>query len=378
MTRSANRPTPPRGRIGVLVVNFGEPAEPTLENVESYLERIFLQNVDLEDEGTETAVAVGRARQLATRRAPSLLQDYERIGGSPLNKQADAQADALEEELVARGWNARVYSAFQFTTPSIADKVRAARIDGVADLIVLPVYPICGQSTTVAAIRRAREAIRALDWSPRLRCLSGWHDHPDYASLRAENVDRFTRARGLSLQEPDTLLYFSVHGTPVKYLNEGNRYDRYVDEYTRRIAALLGVGERYAVGFQNHTNRKIEWTQPENEDRIDQVVERQLVVEPVSFMHEQSETLVELDHALRRYVEAKGKTFHRVPVPQNDQRFVKFLADLLTELTVSWDDPVRANVVGRLVPCHCSDVDGTFCTNGARDLPPSPFVARAD
>ena len=40
-------------KLGVLVINFGEPEQATREQVEPFLERIFLQNAGLEpDEAT--------------------------------------------------------------------------------------------------------------------------------------------------------------------------------------------------------------------------------------------------------------------------------------------------------------------------------------
>jgi ferrochelatase len=360
--------TVPQERIGVLTVNFGEPDEPELERVQAYLERIFLQNVDLEGHRAEAAVT--RAKQLAAARAPGLVEDYRAIGGSPLNGQADAQAAALQRTLEDRGWSVRTYSAFQFTAPSVADGIERARDDGVERLIVVPVYPLCGQSTTVAALLRVWEAARARDWAPRLAGIAGWHHAPAYVSLRVDNIRGFADARGLDLNDPDTLLYFSAHGTPIKYLHEGNRYDRYVEEHTRDIAARLGVGGRYAVGFQNHTNRKIDWTQPDNEDRIAKLSERRLVVVPIAFVHEQSETLAELDRELRAFVEGSGKEYHRVPVPHSDPRFIDVLAELVTRVVSA-----PATSRGGLQPCRCSRLAGTWCTNGARDLPPSPYAS---
>ena len=69
---------------GVALLNFGEPAEPEHDRVVDYLERIFYANADLEDADSEDA-ARERARKLAQRRAPGLLEEYEEIGGSPLN-----------------------------------------------------------------------------------------------------------------------------------------------------------------------------------------------------------------------------------------------------------------------------------------------------
>ncbi|MFB6087734.1 MAG: ferrochelatase, partial [Haloarculaceae archaeon] len=66
-----------------------------------------------------------------------------------------------------------------------------------------------------------------------------------------------------------TRLVFSAHGTPQHYLREGSRYERYVEEYCDTVAALLGV-ETYELGYQNHENRDIPWTEPD----VETVVER--------------------------------------------------------------------------------------------------------
>jgi len=353
--------------IGVLLINFGEPDEPTIEKVERYLERIFLQNASLEALKDEAVMA--RTRQLARDRAPGLLEEYREIGGSPLNAQAEAQAYALAEQLAARGVDARVYSAFQFTDPSVEEMVAAARADGVETLIGLPGYPLCGESTTVAALKAVRGALDKSAWTPRFVGLAGWHHSPEYLALRVDHIRDFVSARGLNLSDPDTLLYFSVHGTPLKYLEEGNRYDRYVFEHCRDVAEALGA-DRYAAGFQNHANRGIQWTKPDNEDRLREVEERRLVVVPISFMKEQSETLAELDHELKDFVEGLGKEFHRVPVPHDDPRLAPYLADLVGRLLE--EDPAETGVLSL---CRCRPGGGTWCTNGARDLPPSPYVA---
>ncbi len=352
-------------KTAVLLINFGEPTDPVLEEVTPFLERIFLQNADLERNRSARA----RAAQLAEARAPHLVEAYRAIGGSPLDAQARAQAEALGEALALRGMDARVEAVFQFTPPFVRDGVARARGIGAEVLVGLPVYPMCGQSTTVAALDSVRSAMDELDWSVPFVGVAGWHRHPGYLALRTGHIERFVRARGLDLSAPDTILHFSAHGTPVKYLLEGNRYDRYVEEHCRQIAEALGVGDRFAVGFQNHTNRRISWTWPDNEERIETLAERRLVVDAVSFVHEQSETLDELDRELRSAVEAMGKEMHRVPVPHDDPRFAGVLADLVGEaLGQSPEEGVE------LAPCRCRPVPGTWCTNGARDLDPSPYV----
>jgi len=355
-------------RVSVLVVNFGEPDEPVPEKVQPFLERIFLQNAGLEPDEEQVA----RARQLARDRTPGLIEEYRAIGGSPLNRQAEAQAEALGRVLRDRGHDVRVHAVYQYTEPTVAEGVAAARAAGAEALVVLPVYPLCGASTTVAAIADARRALEETGWAPRFRALAGWHQREAYVRLRTDGIERFLEEHGLDLDDPDTLLYFSVHGTPIRYLEEGNRYDRYVQEQCRDIARRLGA-VRHGIGFQNHTNRRIAWTQPDNEDRIEAARERRLVVVPISFMHEQSETLAELDQELRAFAEERGKEFHRVPVPHEDPRFVDALAELVEDVLGAPERPTGTPVSG-LTPCRCAPWPGVWCTNGDRDLPPSPFT----
>jgi len=345
---------------GIVLLNFGEPAEPTRERVVPYLERIFLNNASLEDADTEEE-ARERARQLAERRAPGLIEEYEEIGGSPLNPQAEAQAEALADELGDRGYDVETYVGMQFTEPFVEDAVEAAREDGVDSLVGLPVYPLCGASTTVAALEDLTDAVEAREWDAPVAEITGWHRHPGYNQLRSDNVRRFADAHGLNLGDPATELVFSAHGTPSHYLEEGSRYDTYVEEFCKVLGRKLDV-EDYSVGYQNHENRDIPWTEPEVEDVIEELGEREdvdrVVVEPVSFMHEQSETLSELDDELREEAEAVGLDFYRVPVPHDDDRFGSVLADLAEPFVGDFDPGYY-----QFRQCACAEDRDAMCLN---------------
>lgn len=342
---------------GVALLNFGEPAEPTRETVVPYLQRIFEANASLEQADSDEE-ATERARELAERRASGLIEEYETIGGSPLISQARGQADALAAALDARGYDAKTYTGMQFTEPTIDDAVEAARADDVDRLVGLPVYPLCGPSTTVQALRTMAEAVTALEWEVPVGEVTGWHRHPTYNRLRADAIRKTVADADLDLTDPDTVLVFSAHGTPTKYLDSGSRYDRYVEEYCETQARLLSA-PAYRIGFQNHENRDIPWTEPEVEDVVAGLDDAErVVVDPVSFMHEQSETLSELDDDLRETAEEAGLDFHRVPVPHDDERFADVLADLVEPFAAGFDPSYY-----RLQPCRCRSADGAVCLN---------------
>lgn len=342
-------------KAGVILINFGEPDVPDRDAVVAYLERIFLANARLEPNAADGATRA-RARQLAERRAPGLLDEYRAMGGSPLHDQTSRQAEALDAELRARGHDAAVVTGMQFTDPDVRAAVAAAREAGAAALVGLPLYPLTGPSTTVAALETLQRTVAGEGWQVRLDGVAGWHTNADYTALRADGIRRFCDQRDLDLQDPATRLVFSAHGTPLRYIRDGSRYDRYVVGHVRRLAEALGA-PGYEIGYQNHASRPgVEWTGPDIEDVIRGLDARRAVVVPVSFMQEQSETLSELDRALRAVAEEAGLEFHRVPVPHDDPRFATLLADLV-EPFVNGVRPADRGLRG----CRCVAAMRTHC-----------------
>ncbi|MGI9039370.1 MAG: ferrochelatase, partial [Gemmatimonadota bacterium] len=253
------RRTPAQDETEVLLLGFGEPDGASPGETLAYLERIFLANARLDGEMSADARR-RRCRDLAERRAPGLQADYERIGGSPLLAQCRAQAQALEAELTRRGASAPVRIAMQFTDPAIDDVVNEVVAAGARRLVALPLYPLCGASTTIAALDSLHAALeRAGGASVEVVDVTGWHAHPGYVDAVGDAAEKALVRATASLEDPGTLLYFSAHGTPVKYLEEGSRYDRYVEEACSLVAARLGT-ERYVIGYQNHSNRGVPWT----------------------------------------------------------------------------------------------------------------------
>ncbi len=341
---------------GVALLNFGEPSEPDREAVVDYLERIFYANADLEEADSEKA-ARKRSRKLAERRAPGLIEEYEEIGGSPLNEQAQKQAELTEQALSDRGYDVTTYLGTQYTEPFIDDAAQQAMEDDVDHLIGLPIYPLCGPSTNVISLDELDEAVEELGWDVEQDAITGWHKHPTYNRIRAENIADYAAEHDLDLADEDTALVFSAHGTPKHYLEEGSRYDIYVEEFCSVMASLLEIDE-YHIGYQNHENRDIPWTEPEVEDLVESLDADRVVVEPISFLHEQSETLSELDVELKEEAEEEGLEFHRVPIAHDDERLGELFADIVEPFIAGFEPEYY-----QYRQCQCRDKPGTMCLN---------------
>ena len=352
----------------VVLLNFGEPEDATLEAVVPFLQRLFDLNRGLETHATADA-SRARDRALAEARAPGLIAEYLTIGGSPLHTQARTQADALEAVLRARGCDAFALLGMQFTEPSIDSAVEAALARGATRIVGLPVYPLCGPTTTVAALASLRDAATRIAPEIDVWEVAGWHRHPAYVALRAQALLATAERAGISLDDPGTRLVFSAHGTPLKYIDEGSRYIDYVQSSCALVAEAAGV-RTFSLGYQNHSNRPLEWTQPDVSAVIDGLPAegvKHVVVDAISFMHEQSETLAELDHELRARAEGNELGFHRVPVPFDHPSFIAALADLVGPFTRPGSpDETRAAAAATMRHCVCRPTSCTFCLNGDR------------
>ncbi|SDJ78548.1 ferrochelatase [Halovenus aranensis] len=344
---------------GIVLLNFGEPGEPERDRVVAYLERIFFANADLEEADTEEE-ARERAHQLAQRRAPGLIEEYEEIGGSPLNEQAIAQSELLESALEERGYDVTTYNGMQYTEPFIEDAVEAADEDGMETLVGLPVYPLCGASTNVLALDELEDAVEEQGVDIDVRGITGWHKHPTYNRVRADAVSSFLTDNDIDPNDPETAFVFSAHGTPAHYLDEGSRYDIYVEEFCETIASMVGI-EDYHLGYQNHGNRDIAWTEPETEDLVEELDHDRVVVDPVSFLHEQSETLSELDIELEEDAIGDDQEFYRVPIPHDDERLGDLFADLVEPFLADFEPEYY-----QYRQCQCRDEPGTMCLNAPR------------
>jgi protoporphyrin/coproporphyrin ferrochelatase len=87
----------------------------------------------------------------------------------------------------------------------------------------------------------------------------------------------------------------------------------------------------------------------------------------VSFMHEQSETLAELDHELREEAEERGLGFFRVPIPHAAPQFIAVLADLVEPFMTDAVEPGKrpAGPVAGLPWLNCRCKPGASCVNAA-------------
>ena len=328
-------------RTAVVLFNLGGPD--SLGAVRPFLFNLFRDPAII---GAPTPVRQMIAALISWRRAPVAREIYQHMGGrSPILPQTEAQADALAEALngaAGEGENA-VFIAMRYWHPFVEETIAEVEAYDPERIVLLPLYPQYSTTTTGSSLaswqRAAAGSKLATVPTTRLCC------YPAQAELVAAQAGLIETALATAGDEPSPRLLLSAHGLPKKIVEKGDPYQWQVEENARAIVERLDRPELdWRVCYQSRVG-PLEWIGPSTDSEIERAGKegKAVVVAPVAFVSEHSETLVELDIEYRALAKKAGvPAYHRVPAVGTDERFINGLVALVRDATAS----VGAGLVG--------------------------------
>ncbi|WP_374440032.1 ferrochelatase [Stella sp.] len=313
-------------RLAVVLFNLGGPDGPAA--VQPFLVNLFSDPAIIRVPGPLRWLL---ARVIARRRAPIARENYARLGGgSPLLANTEAQARALETALADLG-EVRVFVAMRYWHPFAAETARAVAAFAPDRVVLLPLYPQFSTTTTASSLADwARAARRAAIRAP----TSSVCCYPLERGLVAAEAELVREGLAMARESGPSRVLFSAHGLPEKIVAAGDPYQWQVERTAAMVAerAGLGAGE-WVVCYQSRVG-PLAWIGPSTEDEIRRAGADGLgiVVVPIAFVSEHSETLVELDIEYRELADEAGvRTYVRVPTVGVRAAFVAGLADLVRD-----------------------------------------------
>ena len=122
------------------------------------------------------------------------------------------------------------------------------------------------------------------------------------------------------------------HGLPEKIVKAGDPYQWQCNRTSAALAEASGILDLDWVSTYQSRVGRLKWIEPSTEAVIHEVARarRPIVVVPIAFVSEHSETLVELDIEYRKLAdEAGAPCYLRVPTVGTDEAFIAGLADLV-------------------------------------------------
>ncbi|HUA51218.1 MAG TPA: ferrochelatase [Candidatus Sulfotelmatobacter sp.] len=313
-------------RIAVVLFNLGGPD--SVATVKPFLVNLFSDPAIIRVPWPLRPIL---ARLIAHRRAGVAERIYERLGGgSPLLANTQAQADALTAAL-GDAETLRVFIAMRYWRPRAVETAKAVARFAPHQVVLLPLYPQFSTTTTRSSVAEWQRAAHAAGLSTPSRLVCCYPDDPGFVAATAGHVRAALRDGGL---EGRARVLFSAHGLPKRVVAGGDPYQAQVERTVAAVVAAVGVPALdWVVCYQSRVG-PLEWIGPSTDDEIrragaDRVP---IVVCPIAFVSEHSETLVELDIEYRHLAEQAGvPRFVRVPTVGNDPLFIDGLARLVRD-----------------------------------------------
>jgi protoporphyrin/coproporphyrin ferrochelatase len=326
-------PTP----TAVLLFNLGGPDD--LESVEPFLVNLFTDREIIQLPGG-AALQPWFARLIAKMRGPSVRSNYQRIGGgSPQLRITRQQASALEDRLNVAGGDAyRVFIAMRYSRPSADDALEAIAAAGITRIVTLTLFPHWSKATTGSS-RNEFERVLA---SPKWRDVGFEITHIEHYADNTLYLDALTatvREVWNTIPEPRrarTVLLFSAHGLPQRFIDEGDPYVAHIDTTRFGVLERLDLPNRQLLAFQSRTG-PVKWIGPGTEEVLSELggesVSDVLVI-PLSFVSDHIETLYEVDMLFADAARAAGITgYFRPPALNCHPLFIEALASLVTDIS---------------------------------------------
>jgi len=313
-------------RVGVVLFQLGGPD--TLAAIEPFLYNLFC-DPDIIDFPFARLGRKPLAKLISTTRARKVQHHYATIGGgSPIRRNTDQQARALEAELGNQGFDARCFVAMRYWHPFASEAIAQLRAAQCDEVVLLPLYPQYSSTTTGSSLNEWRRLFR--DGLP-AHNVGPFYRHPMYLDAVIEKIEE---ALGRFPVPQRAEIVFSAHSVPMSVIAKGDPYQRQIEETVRLLMERGRWPNRHRLCYQSKVGAS-KWLQPSLHRALHDLAAekvREVCIVPVAFVSDHVETLGEIDHEAREEAQALGITKFEMSSGLNDSpKFILAMAQLVRE-----------------------------------------------
>lgn len=278
-------------RCAVVFFNLGGPDR--LESVEPFLFNLFSDRAIIDRPNPFRYLL---AKLISRRRAPVAQEIYKQIGGSsPLLQQTGDQAQALEKYLSEsqQGRDYKIFVVMRYWHPFSADVAKEVKEYDPEQIILLPLYPQFSTTTTASSMADWDKAAAKAGLKVPTARICCYPYQQEFVSSYSKLISRTLS----ELDDQPFRILFSAHGLPQRTVDKGDPYQWQVEQTVNAIVTSLDIGDLDWVTCYQSRVGPVKWISPSTDDEIERAARdnKAVVVVPIAFVSEHSETLVELD-----------------------------------------------------------------------------------
>lgn len=317
----------------IVLLNMGGPNN--LAEVEMFLRNMFNDPYILRMKSRILRRFV--AGMITLMRTEKSQEIYRRIGGkSPLVSFTRSLVGKLQQEV---GEDAAVDFVMRYTPPMAREVCTRLKEMGIEKVYLIPLYPQYSSTTTQSSLDDFETTAHAIGWNVTMVRINHFFTHPAYNRCL---LDRIREALG----EEDASGYdivFSAHGLPQKIVDGGDPYQRHVIAHVELLKELMkenGLGfNGVHLAYQSKVG-PMKWLEPSLETVLYSLPSKKVIVVPIAFTIDNSETDYELSIEYAEMAHKIGLEEYRVcRCPNDHPLFVQTLRELYENMKLRPNGP---------------------------------------
>jgi len=248
-------------------------------------------------------------------------ENYEEIGGeSPLHSLTDELVQKLQDTFPEYF----VTTAMRYTSPFSQTAIAKIKQQNIKDVILLPLYPHYSTTTTKSSVEEFEE-IAQNEFN--LTTIDPFYTNSLYNKAICDEI---VKVQG---KYNDYHLIFSAHGLPQKVVDKGDPYQKQIEEHVEILKEKLS---HYAVNFQSINlayQSKVgpmKWLTPSLDDMLKKFKNKKVIIYPISFIIDNSETVFELSIEYKEIASKYGvKDFKVCSCVNSSDTFVEAIKQII-------------------------------------------------
>jgi ferrochelatase len=239
----------------------------------------------------------------------------------------------LVDKLQARlGDNVIVDFAMRYTPPFASEAIKRIKEQNVEKIYLIPMYPQFSTTTTKSSLEDFEEQYHLRGGDAILVEIKHFFQNKTYNKAIIQRI----KERISASECKDFDLLFSAHGLPVKIIKKGDVYQRHVEKHVEILKKMLrDEGMEFNevhLAYQSKVG-PMEWLKPSLEDKLGEIKSRGVVIFPIAFTIDNSETDYELEIEYREVAHELGFKDYRVcRCPNDSELFVDALAEIYSKM----------------------------------------------
>jgi ferrochelatase len=217
----------------------------------------------------------------------------------------------LEKKLEENNIAAKVYYGMKYSKPYIKDAVANAKLDGISNLVCLPVAPFYTSIGTGSYFNQVSEAASKIGFSGKLNFVKSWHDENGLAEAWIESIAKL----GI---DKEWVMLFTAHSMPISEADDLTIYRKQLIKAANSIEKHFGC--KWSLSFQSAADVPGKWIGPDASWQIKELSKagiKKLCIIPIGFVTENLETMYDVNIEFANLCKSLGTEF-KIPKMPND------------------------------------------------------------